>query len=395
MDNLIELLKIDRNFVNQNDPHSEILESIVKSMLQDTTIYFVKSNIANHFVYNSDTNIIVWDSFYWDLFEKHLRLVQEAEASIDNLDKMTRISRLVLSNFSYYISSKFEDNIDLSIIMLRDSIEYGYKKLHRYNYSLQEMPLVLCKLFTLLHEIAHIIFDGDILTKNTYFKYIRENLCQKDDDELFSMATEYWDIDDTLVQASINSLLYGEDSIVLEELAADHFALVQTFHYAIIVFREIGDKSTIAYLLKKAITALLNFNNYINNLNVEWNFMIPAIKLKVLEEDFFSSRITKNRFRTNLINLLRDNISLSLMYMELFRLGGFPDDDTIFKIFLDEAEDLIYYDRFFWISLRHSLLDEKYIMERVIGANKLSLTSQLSHIDKLAIREKIIDSVVS
>lgn len=394
INNLNNLLK-DRNFINQKEPHSEILESIVNSMLQNANMFYIKSNVANHFVFSGDTDIIVWDLFYWDLFEKHLMLVQLAEDSVKDTDKMVEICQLVLANFSYFISSKFNNNIDLSIIMLKDSFEYGYKQLYKYDYSSLEIPVVLSKIFTLFHEIAHITFDRDTSIRNKYYKYVRENLCKENDLELMSMVKEFYEIDEVLIQSSINDLLNGKNLIILEEIAADHFAVIHTYNYAVLAFRKIADKSLMAYLLKKAIMALFDFNSYINNLNVEWNFMLPAIKLKVTREDFFLNRITKNRFKTNFTNLIRDNISIARMALALFKLGEFSDDDKILRSFMDESDDSMYYGDFFGISLSHSLFDEKYVMERIIGANKMSLSNQFSHNDKLAIRNKIMESMYS
>lgn len=394
INNLNKLLK-DRKFTIQKEPHAEILESIVSGMLQNANLFFIQSNVANHFVFNGETDIIVWDLFYWDLFEKHLMLVQLAEDTLDNTDKMAEICQLVLANFSYYISSKFDNNIDLSNIMLRDSLEYGYKQLYMYDYSSLEMPVVLSKIFTLFHEIAHITFDRDASAKNKYFKYVRENLCEENDLELMSMVKKYYEVDEFLLQSSINDLLCGKNLILLEEIAADHFAVIHTFRYAILLFSKFINKPLIAYSLKKAIMALFVFNNYVNNLNVEWDFMLPAIKLKVTREDFFLNRITKNRFRTNFVNLLRDNISIALMALELFKLGEYLEDDKIFHSFMDETDGSIYYDDYFWISLKHSLLNEEYIMKRIIGANKMSLSTQLSSTDKLIIRNKIIESIHS
>lgn len=394
IDNLNNLLK-DRNFIIQKEPHDEMLESIVSGMLQNASLYYIKSNVANHFVFNGDTDIIVWDLFYWDLFEKHLMLVQLAEDSVDDTDKMAEICQLMLANFSYFISSKFNNSIDLSNILLRDSLEYGYKELYKYNYSALEILIILSKIFTLFHEIAHITFDRDAKTKNKYFKYVRENLCEENDMELMSMIKKYYEVDEVLLQSSINDLLNGKNLVVLEEIAADHFAVIYTFRYATLSFGKIANKSTIAYMLKKSVMSLFDFNSYVNNLNVEWDFMLPAIKLKVTREDFFLSRITKNRFRTNFINLLRDNISIALMALELFKLGEFSDGDKIFSSFMDERDDSIYYGDYFWISLKHSLFDEKYIMKRIIGANKMSRSTQFSYNDKLAIRNKIIEYIHS
>ena len=389
MINLDDYLKRDRLFEKDNDSDGPMLEELVSELIENTSIYFIRSNLANHLVVKDGIkNIIVWDTFYWELFEKHVALVQLARTSEKN-DEMASICQLMLSNFSFYLARKYERNNDLSIALLIDAIRYGYEEFNCFDFAPVEIDITICKLFTLFHEMAHINFSQDKKTKTVYYNYVRKNIFQNDYKELFLLASEFFPIDESFVQTCVEDLLNGKNPVLLEELAADHFALFHTFNF--ISTLKIIEPSALAILFKDALMALIDFNDSMNVLKSEWDYYNAAISLKVTNREFFSDRIQRNRLATNQTNLFRDNFSHALMLYELSILGQFDDESA--NAFFDDLyrdDDTELFDRYFSIALRNSLWDDDYITDRVLFANVKSQSNTPSYAEKLALKKRLL-----
>lgn len=229
---------------------------------------------------NDNSNYLLWDNHFWDLFERFFYQI----ICIENDDQKDYIAYdFFISIFSIFLASRFYNAPYLSLALAKRYASTGFfvppyfiDNNVRLNIMLKKSlsNLTYCKDFVFFHEVSHAIFRTDIDQKKYVFQIVKD-VCLTLLKQPISFETK----------KSIKNILESSDNLIFEELCCDVNSIC-----TVVMLYSGGKKydNVVATEIVKSLRILLLFINSLKRIDTAYTTYYKTSNLSQVSKRIIS-----------------------------------------------------------------------------------------------------------
>lgn len=260
-------LKRERDFCKVEYREKDLDDILLN--YENVDIFYINSNRAcNSIKFVGESAVVIWDIRYWNCFEKYIINVENCKGNNQN------IIQGIISVMAGFLSEKYTNIHHISIFLSQIPEEFSIP-IHALTECQHKvhMTILACKVFSLFHEIGHLEYKKGNSDRILACKELVLNLFSALDKEDFTPLGVWAD----LGWNSVCKIMDNAADDILEEIAADVFAIINCVDYFVKLYRnrtnfEIACACVISY------EYVSTFQNMFNAVNKAWDCHYAEMK---------------------------------------------------------------------------------------------------------------------